>query len=435
MNLGVAAILILLLIFAGMGIPYCFLAGSLFFVFVEGSGINSFAGSAYYALDSYSLVALPLFMLAGTLIERSNIATTLVDLGERMLRNVKGGMGDTIPLVSCFFGALSGSGLATATAMSTMLAPRLEERGWDRRYLAAFVAASSPLGFMIPPNMNAIIYAKVSSASVGALFLATIIPALIWCFLYFVINRLTYEKWYHPVMSEEEQAKKIALEDQMTTMQVVKNAVPAFLMPLIMLGGIYGGIFTATEAGAVGCLYALIVGLFVYKALKLKDIMKVFTDTGFMLGSLLMIFPMTMIFTRLMVTNNVPALITSFLTGISSNRYVILLLINLVLILAGFFLDANILLLVFVPLLLPTATAIGVSQIQLAVVVFVAIGIGACTPPMSMCLFVSCRLCKVSVTEVVRPLVPFLVFGALPVMLLVSFVPALSEWLPALLLG
>ena len=416
MTLAFAAIIILLLIFAGMGLPYCFLCGSLFFAFCTGKGINAFASSGYYALDSYALVALPLFIMAGTLIERSNIATKLVDLGERCLRRFKGGMGATIPLVSCFFGALSGSGLATATTISTMLAPRLEERGWDRRYMAAFIAASSPLGFMIPPNMNAIIYAKVSSASVGALFLATIIPAVIWCGLYFLINRIVYPKWYHPELATQEAKEHEAIEAVKSTATILKSAIPAFLMPVIMLGGIYGGVFTATEAGAVGCLYAMIVGLFIYKAFKLKDVKKVFIDTGYTLGSLLMIFPMTMIFTRIMVTNNVPAMITAFLTGISSNRYVILLL-------------------VFVPLLLPTASAIGVSQIQLAVVTFVAIGIGACTPPMSMCLFIACRLTNVRIADAIRPLWPFLVFGALPVLLLVTFVPGVSEWLPSVLLG
>lgn len=435
MTLAFAAIIILLLIFAGMGLPYCFLCGSLFFALCTGKGINAFASSGYYALESYALVALPLFIMAGTLIERSNIATKLMDLGERCLRRFKGGMGATIPLVSCFFGALSGSGLATATTISTMLAPRLEERGWDRRYMAAFIAASSPLGFMIPPNMNAIIYAKVSSASVGALFLATIIPAIIWCGLYFLINRIVYRKWYHPELATPEAKEHEAIEAAKSTATILKSAIPAFLMPVIMLGGIYGGVFTATEAGAVGCLYAMIVGLFIYKAFKLKDVKKVFIDTGYTLGSLLMIFPMTMIFTRIMVTNNVPAMITAFLTGISSNRYIILLLIILVLIIAGFFLDSNILLLVFVPLLLPTASAIGVSQIQLAVITFVAIGIGACTPPMSMCLFIACRLTDVRIADVIRPLWPFLVFGALPVLLLVTFVPGVSEWLPSVLLG
>jgi len=433
MMLLLSAILILVLIMLGMSIPYCFLAGSLFFAFAGGGGLNSFASTGYYALDAYSMVAMPLFMLAGSLIERSGIAETLVDLGEGMLKKVKGGMGATIPLVSCFFGALSGSGLATVTTLSTMLGPRLEEKGWDKRYVAAFIAASGPLGYMIPPNINAIIYAKVSQASVAALFLATIIPALIWCAAYFVINRVVYTKWYTPV-PEGQASTSSKLVKATTTSRALKNAIPAFIMPLIILGGIYGGIFTATEAGAVACLYGLIVGLFIYKVLKIKDIWKVFLDTGYTIGTLLMIFPMTMIFTRIMVTNNVPAMITNFIMGISDNKYIIILIINVILFIAGFFLDANVLLLVFVPLLLPTATAIGVSQIQLAVIIFVAIGIGSVTPPMSMCLFVAARLCKVSVNDIVRPLIPFILFGALPVMLLVSYVPFVSEWLPSLIM-
>lgn len=175
MELVFSTVLILILIFLGMSVPFCFLAGSLLYVFMTGMSTGTFVSTAFYALNSTSTLAIPLFMLAGTLIEQSGIARTLIDLAEIMLRKIKGGMGATIPLVSCFFGALSGSGTATCTTLATMMSPRLQELGWDKRYLAAFIAASGPLGYMIPPNMNAIIYTMVSNASVAALFLATII--------------------------------------------------------------------------------------------------------------------------------------------------------------------------------------------------------------------------------------------------------------------
>lgn len=437
MILGLSAIMILALIFLGMSIPFCFLVGSLFYAFTTGTSVGTFVSTSYYSLDAYSLLALPLFMAAGMLIEKSGIAGALIDLAEIMLKKVKGGMGATIPVVACFFGALSGSGLATATTLSTMLGPKLEARGWDKNYIAAFIAASAPLGYMIPPNMNAIVYTKVSSASVAALFLATVIPGLLWAGSYLLINRIVYKHYYNPENAVKTESVLLAEGKEKAAnynFLVIKRVFPAFLMPVIILGGIYGGVFTATEAGGVACLYGLIVGVFIYKAFKIKDIGKVFEGTGYSLGTLLMIFPMTLIFTRLLVINGVPDLVTKFILGISDNKYIILIIIDVVLIIAGFFLDCNVLLLVFTPLLLPTATAIGVSAIQLAVIIFVAIGIGSITPPMAMTLFVTAKICDVKISDMMKPLMPFLLFGAVPIMIIVTYVPFVSEWLPSLLM-
>lgn len=438
MALIISVCSILLLIFVGMSIPYCFLSGSLLFALLSGSGTGSYVSTAFYSLNSFSVLAIPLFMIAGTLMEKSGIARTLIDLAEAMLRKVKGGMSATIPVVACFFGALSGSGTATVTTLSSMMAPRLKELGWDKRYIAALIAASGPLGYMIPPNMNAIIYATVSDASVAALFLATVIPGLIWAGLYLVANRMVYADWFHPEKASlpaSESSPSIPEDNrQGKKKSVFVQAIPAFLMPVIIMGGIYGGIFTPTEAGAVGCLYGLIVGIAIYKTINLKGAFKSFIETGSGLGSILIMFPMTLMFSRIMVVNNVPAMVTAFITGVSSNKYVIMLIVDIVLLLAGCFLDAGVLLLVFTPLLLPTANMIGMSQVQLGVVMFVAVGVGTITPPMAMNLFITGKVCDVSVKEVVRPLLPFL-FVSLFVMLLVTYVPEVSIFLPKLVLG
>lgn len=437
---------ILVLILLGMSVPWCFLCGSLVYVLTTGASTGSFVSTAFYSLESTSTLAIPLFMVAGTLLERSGIARMLIDLAEKMMRKFEGGMGATIPVVACFFGALSGSGTATVTTLSSMMAPRLREMGWDKRYLAAFIAACGPLGYMIPPNMNAILYSNVSSASVSGLFLATVIPGIIWAGLYLLINRLTYYRWYDSSkvgrldtatdaiipMSEDERA---ALNKSESWSKVLKNAIPAFLMPIIIMGGIYSGIFTATEAGGIGCLYAVLVGVLVYRTLNGKSIFKAFVGTGSSLGSFLIMFPMTLIFSRIMVTNGVPDMITKLITGMSDNRLIILFILDVVLVLAGCFLDAGVLLLVLTPLLLPTATAIGLTQIQLGVIMFVAVGVGTITPPMAMNIFITGKACNVSVRDMMVPLWPFLVFGALPILLLVTYVPELSLWMPRLVMG
>lgn len=441
-----AVVVILALILLGMSVPWCFLCGSLVYVLVTGASTGSFVSTALYSLESTSTLAIPLFMAAGVLLEKSGIARTLIDLAEKLMRRFKGGMGATIPVVACFFGALSGSGTATVTTLSSMMAPRLREMGWDKRYLAAFIAACGPLGYMIPPNMNAILYSNVSSASVSGLFLATIIPGLIWAGLYLVINRVVYQKWHDPEkggrldpatdtivpMTEEE---KQLLNKSESWSKVIKNAIPAFLMPVIIMGGIYSGTFTATEAGGVGCLYGVIVGAFVYRTLRGKNIFNAFVGTGSSLGSFLIMFPMTLIFSRIMVTNGVPDMITRMITGVSDNRFVILLILDVVLIIAGCFLDAGVLLLVLTPLLLPTAAVIGLTQIQLGVIMFVAVGVGTITPPMAMNIFITGKACNVTVRDMMSPLWPFLVFGAVPILFLVTYVPAVSLWLPQLIMG
>ena len=433
--IGISAIIILCLIFLGMGIPLAFLTGALVFAFTTGLSTGSFGSTAYFALESFSLLAVPLFMLAGLIIERSGIGATLIDLGERMLKKIKGGMGATIPVVSCLFGALCGSALATASTMCTMLGPRLEEKGWNKAYVYALIAVSSPFGYMIPPNMNAIIYAKVANASVADLFLATIIPGCLWAGLYLIINRIIYVNYYNPIQNTiaENPAAVTKKEKLIDNFRLIRSVIPAFLMPFIILGGIYSGVFTATEAGAVACLYGIIAGIVIFKAFKFKDLFGIFSEVAYTIGILLIIFPFTMIFTRIMITNNVPQMITDLILSVSTNRLIIILIINIVLFISGFFLDPNILLLVYVPLLIPTATAVGISITQLAVIIFVAIGIGAITPPMAMALFVCARLGKVPIGDMVKVMIPYIVFAALPVMLLVSYVPWFSEFLPSLL--
>lgn len=439
MIIALAVILVLVCIFIGMGIPFSFLAGSLFWVMLDGSSLGNFVSTSYYSLDAYSLLALPLFMAAGILLERSGIARQLIDLAEILLRKFKGGMGATVPVVSAFFGALSGSGLACVTAVSNMLKPRLEEMGWDRNYIAALACAASPLGYMIPPNMNAIVFTKVSDASVGALFLATVLPGILWTLLYIVINRVIFRKYYDPgkavTAKSGEEVDEAIKNTWVYQWRVIRSAIPAFLMPVIILGGIYGGVFTATEAGGIACVYALLVGVFVYKGIRTRrQVFNVFYETGYSIGTILMIFPMTLIFSRLLVMNGVPEMVTNFMMSVSDNRYVIMLLLDILLVVAGFFLDCNVLLLVLTPLLLPTATAIGLSQVHLATMVFVAIGIGGMTPPMATPLYIAVKLCDADLIQTCRAMIPSFLFGALPVMFLVTYVPFLSEWLPSLLI-
>lgn len=290
MIFAASMILILLLIFIGVAIPLAFLSGSFFLAIFAGARFGTFATNAYYMLDSISMLAIPLFVVGGQLVERSGIANVLIELGDRLLHKVKGGMAATIPVVSCFFGAMCGSALATANTLASAMAPDLVRKGWDKRYVAALIAASSPMGFMIPPNVNAIVFSTaVSGASVGELFMSTIVPAIIWTGLYLIINRVIYVHYYNPVeagsYTESVQASDSQPQPEPRTVASYYTAsrkdfyiqmVVAVGLAVVVLGGIYRGIFTATEAGAIMCLYATLAGVFVYKNIKISQLFGIF---------------------------------------------------------------------------------------------------------------------------------------------------------------
>lgn len=455
MSLLISAILVLVFILAGMNIGVSFLTSSIFYQMIADGSISSFARSAFGSINSYSLLAVPLFMLGGQLMERSGIANSLVDFCEALLRKVKGGLGAVIPVVSMAFGTLCGSALATVSTIGLIMIKRMEKLGWDRRYTAALVAASSPLGYMIPPNMNAIIFSMVSTASVSALFLAAVIPGIIWGLGYVAMNRVVYKKWLNnpqaPALQEADGAlpdggpdgqawtkgeqKAIAMQQPISIGRATVRAIPAFIMPIIILGGIYGGLCTPTEAGAVSALYALIAGIFIYRQLKAKDVWSVFSETARSLGPMFLIFPFATLFSKIMVLEGLPQAMMRTVGGLNLPNFVMLLIIVMIFLVAGCFFDAPILTLVLPPLMAPTMHMLGVGDVQFGVIVFMAIGIGSFTPPMASNLFVAAKLGRVNMREMLKPLMPFLFGVAIPVMLLVTFIPALSTWLPNLVLG
>jgi C4-dicarboxylate transporter DctM subunit len=294
---------------------------------------------------------------------------------------------------------------------------------------------------MIPPNVNAIIFNSVcSDSSVAALFLATLIPGIIWTLGYLVLFRFGYTKYYNPVGADADVADKInrtgsPVKAKKEKRDFVYGVIAAIGMPVIMMGGIYGGIFTSTEGGAIGCLYALVIGTFLFRKFTLKSAFGDFVNTGVSIGALMILFPMTYIFSRILTLQQVPSLLTNFILSISSNKYAVLIMIDLILFVAGFFVDCSVLQLVFVPLLYPLCKLIGVSATHLAVIVFVSIGVGTITPPMAMNLFITSRILKLPVKDVIQPIWPFVFFVGIPIMLLVTYCPFVSEWLPKLVLG
>ena len=453
--LVVSIIIIFILLVMEMPVFLAFLSGAFFFIIAGGGSFTWVSNTAVSSLSNFALLAIPLFTLAGNLMDKSGIAAKLVDFCSALLRKVKGGMGAIIPVAAMFFGTISGSGTATCAVLSALLVPRLERMGWDKRYTAALLAASGPLGYMIPPNMNAIMYAVVSNSSVAALFLAGLVPGIVWGLGYVVLNRVMYRNWWHEPSTEDIVEITARQKAQLTAsaatssleafepvelkgtywgdlLMTFKSGIAAFIAPVIVLGGIYGGIFTATEAGAVGAVYAVIVGFFIYKSFTLKSCYSVFKSTARTMGSMLIILPMVTIFTRILLLNGVPQLLANFFTSFDS-RIIILLLIDLIFLISGMFLNTAILIFVLTPLLLPTATVIGLDPIQMGVILFASIGIGTITPPMAMDLFITSKISGVPILNMMKPLTPMIVFVCVPILLLITFLPGFSLWLPSLL--
>lgn len=432
---GIAAVIAILLILLGMDVGVSFLTASIFYEITTGGRITSFARTAFATNNSSTLLAIPLFMVSGILMERSGIAQSLIDFCESLLKRVKGGMAAVVPLVSMVFGTLCGSGTATVSTIGSIMTGKLEKLGWDRRYISALVAVSGPLGYMIPPNMNAIIFSLVSSASVSALFLATIIPGIIWGVGYIICNRLVYRRYYDPskAVMENEQGETVQYQSMPLGRATVK-AIPAFIMPIIILGGIYSGLCSPTEAGALSALYAVIAGLFIYRKLNGTKTYGCFKDTGTSLGTMMIIFPFVMIFSKIMVLEGLPQKVMSLVAALNAPKFVILIIIDVILLIAGCFFDAPVLTLVLPPMMIPTMNSLGISATHFAVIVFMAIGIGTFTPPMAANLFIAAKVGNTKLRDMLKPLFPYLFFVSLPVMLLVTFVPGLSEWLPKLLI-
>lgn len=440
-SLGVFIIMIFVIMLLGCPVAYAFGFGSLIFLVSAGQSLGSVSLTAFESTASYAYLAIPLFIMAGDLMSASGIADGIVTFCATLLKRFKGGMGMAIIFASAMFGMLTGSNIATITAVAGCLMTSMIRMGWDKRYIAALLAAAGPLGYMIPPNNNAIMYSVIANCSTSDLFLCTIIPGILWMALMMAVNRLVYKGYYNPDNAVAEM-REVALADGVKqpfriyakdVWRAFLKALPALFMPVIIFGGIYGGIFTATEAGAVASVYAVFIGIFLYQKLTRRKLWKVFEGVGTQMGVILFMTPFSAIFTRILLEKNVPNMIANWFMGLSDNRIILMLLIDLVLLIAGFFLGVTVIIYIITPLLMPTAFALGISPIQMGCMLFVAIGCGNITPPCCPNLFISAKIADVPVVQCFKPIFIYFFFTGVPMILLVTFFPGLSEWLPALI--
>ena len=411
----------------GVPLPFCF-GGALMVMYFVGDVImkgNILWG--FQQLGNPILLAIPLFVLAGTIMSESGIAASLLRFVNAFIGHVRGGLG-VVAAVSCaVIGAISGSGLTGIAAIGPLLIPEMEKRGYPREYATALIANSSILGLLIPPSVTMIVYGWVTDTSILACFLATLGPGLFIMFNFCVVN-LYMSRKFNLILDDKPSFGEL-------TSEVTKrgiNAFPALLMPVIILGGIYGGIMTPTEAAAVAVIYAIPVGFFIYRGLRWDNFLTAGKEAATAVGAIMFMILFSMILSQMLVMESIPQQLVSSIFAITENKFVLLILINLMLFLVGMVVNDVTAIILIAPLLLPLMNAIGVSPIQFAAIMGVNTAMGGVTPPYASILYLGARIGNVKVTKVFKPAMILILTGYVPVVFLTSFWPDLSLYLPKL---
>ena len=378
----------------------------------------------FSGISVFSLLAIPFFILAGNIMNKGGIAIRLINLAKLITGRTPGALAQTNVIANMLFGAISGSGTAAASAMGSIIGPIEKEEGYDPNFSAAVNIATAPTGLLIPPSNVMITYSLVSGGtSVAALFMAGYIPGILWglaCML--VIYIIAKKKGYRAKSTfTAKEAGKVILQ-----------ALPCLLLIVIVIGGIIGGIFTATEGSVVAVVYSLCLSLFVYKSITLKDLPKLFKESAEMTGIIIFLIGVSSIMSWVMAFTNIPEAVSSGLLAITNNKYIIFLLINIILLVVGTFMDMTPACLIFTPIFLPVCSALGMNTIHFGIMLIFNLCIGTITPPVGTTLFVGVKVGNVKIETVFKQLLIY--FAAiLAVLLLVTYIPQLSLWLPSLM--
>lgn len=424
---GIDIILLIVLLMLSIPLPYCF-GGALMFMAVFGNvSMKSMMLWAYSQSIGTVLLASPLFILAGTFMGGSGVAKRLLDLCDAFIGRIKGGLGIVSVVVCAIIGAISGSGFTGVAATGPIMIPRMVEQGYPRGFATALVTVSSVLGLLIPPSAIMIIYGWITETSILACFLSTVGPGLLVTLLFCIINMLECRKFDLVLMPPIPMKEKLLMTGSRTLV-----AIPALLMPVIILGGIYGGVFTPTEAAAVAAIYSIPVGLWIYKAMKLKDIKQMLFDSINSIGSIMVMIIFCLMLSQTLTMLQVPQALIEIMFSITQNKVIILILMNIFLFVVGMIVNDSTGMLLCAPLLLPLVKELGISPVHFAAIMGVNLAMGGVTPPYASILYLGMRIGKCEFSEIFGPTMKLLVFGYIPVVFLTTFWPDLSLFLPRL---
>lgn len=375
------------------------------------------AQSLITSVDSFAIMAVPFFILAGEVMSKGGVSARLFHVAETLVGNKTGGFAMATIITCMFFAAISGSGPATVAAIGGIMIPSMVRMGYDKKFATALVAAAGSLGVIIPPSIPMVMYGVTGGASVGDLFIGGIIPGIV-----VAAGLMVYAFYYSKKQGYVGNGVPFDIKEFGRS---VWDAKWALLIPIIILGGIYGGIFTPTEAAAVAAIYGIIAGMFLYKELKIKDMPKVMADAALTTATVLIIVGAATAFGQLMTIAQIPGQIADFLLGISNNTIVIILLITLILLIIGCFMDTLAAIIILTPLLLPIATEIGYDPVHFGIIMVVNLAIGFITPPLGVNLFVGSGISGLSIQSLSKAVLPFFV-AMLATLMVIIFIPQLT---------
>ncbi|WP_172327184.1 TRAP transporter large permease [Mangrovicoccus sp. HB161399] len=423
--------LVVILLLAEMPIALAFGTGALVFGVATGSDVSFLIPYAYQTTSGFALLALPLFVLAGTLMAEGGISERLLDFVNAFVGRIKGGLGAVTVITCALFGAISGSSSAAIAAIGQIMIPRMVREGYPAGHATALVACSSVLALMIPPSIPMIVFAITGGLSVGAAFLSTLVPGILLGAVYVILNFVFLRKVdtirVEPPLSPAETVRTIG-----------RSGIRAFwalLMPVLILGVIYSGIATPTEAAAIALVYAIPVGFLVYRGLTPKSFATSFVRAAITTGSIVSVLFFLFMMSRAMILQQVPKEVSEAMLSLSDNKIVILLLINLVLLFIGMIVDDISGSVLAAIIFLPVIKELGIHPIHFAAIVGTNLGLGNVSPPCAPMLYMAGGVSKLTLDKYIGPTLKFLVFGHLPMTMIVTFVPALSLWLPRMLMG
>lgn len=421
----VTILLIAFFVLLLIGVPISFSLSISSFLAVALTGtipVLNLVQKTFRAIDSFTLLAIPFFVFAGNVMARGGVSKRLTDIAATMVGRMPGGLAHVATLSSTFFGAISGSAPATTSAIGAVMVPQMEGHGYDKAFTAAVVAASGTIGLIIPPSNTMVMYGTLSNASVGKMFIGGIVPGLI---MTAVIIGISY------VISKKRGYRGAERPTRQAVISSFKNGVWALLMPFIILGGIYSGVFTPTEAAAVAVAYGIVVSVWVYRNMKWKEFLATLAASASSTASILFLVANAHIFSYLLSSEQIPQKLAAIMVSLTTNPIIIKLLIMVVLLLAGCFLDNAVAVVLLTPIFVTVVQALGIDLAYFGVLLVFVLAIGQVTPPVGLCLFVACDIGKVQIERISREVVPYII-GLIGVALLLVFFPALVMWLPSL---
>ena len=429
MTILIAIILICVLLTIGVSVPLAFGGILILLVYTGGYDPSGFFATGHWKLNSVILLAIPLFIMAGDIMQRGKIAKPIVEIAELLFGHLRGGLSAASVVASGMFGAISGSGAATLTCIGSIIMPHLRKAQYPAGISGAIVISASPLGLLIPPSGAQLLYAWVGQLSVLKCFLATVVPGIILMIMLIIVNFIILRKDNNILITD--------VPDKFFNVLARKSAIatPAILMPVIILGGIYGGIMTPTEAAGVAVIYSIPVGFFIYRGLTLKVFYESLKESSITIGVVMVMIFTVLVASRFLIFEDIPGIAEDLIYSISDDPLVIFLMLNLVMLMIGMLMDDISGILLSASLLLPIAQNAGMDPIHFAAVLGVNLGMGNITPPTAPLLYLGAQVTNVPVRQLIWPTLIFIVFAWMPTLILTTFFPQVALWLPNMVFG